>query len=287
VQVGKISRFGLMEMSRQRLRPSLGETRNEVCPRCKGQGTIRGVESLALSITRLIEEEAFKDRTAEVRAILPVSVATFLLNEKRKHLAEIERRQQIKVVIIPNPHFDTPHYEVQRIRDDNATANEASYQLQVGHDEQDAYEAMAPKKIVRPEAAVKSIAPLTPAPAPTPAAASAAPTKEEIGLLKRLSKKIAGLFGAEERAPSQPASDTARQERQPRNKQRHDQPRNQPQANAARASTQGGAQRADRQQERSQRNQERGQDRNAERNQGRPQERNQDRQPERTQERAE
>ena len=89
VQVGKISRFGLLEMSRQRLRPSLGETRSEVCPRCEGQGTIRGIESLALSIMRLIYEESSKEKTAEVRAMVPVSVATFLLNEKRKQLADI------------------------------------------------------------------------------------------------------------------------------------------------------------------------------------------------------
>src|SRR5690554_5417644 len=194
IQLGKISRFGLMEMSRQRLRPSLGETRNEVCPRCKGQGTIRGVESLSLSIMRLIEEEAFKERTAEVRAILPVPVATFLLNEKRKHLAEIERRQQIKVLIIPNPHFDTPHYEVQRIRDDNTSANEASYQIQVEHDDQALYETALPKEIVRPEAAVKRVAPLAPAPI------SSAPTTEEIGLLKRLSRKIVKLFGNPDKA---------------------------------------------------------------------------------------
>ena len=91
VQVGKISRFGLLEMSRQRLRPSLGETRSEVCPRCNGQGTIRGIESLALSIMRLIYEEASKDKTSEVRANVPVSVATFLLNEKRAQIAEIEK----------------------------------------------------------------------------------------------------------------------------------------------------------------------------------------------------
>src|SRR5690554_4869855 len=221
IQLGKISRFGLMEMSRQRLRPSLGDTRNEVCPRCKGQGTIRGVESLSLSIMRLIEEEAFKERTAEVRAILPVPVATFLLNEKRKHLAEVERRQQIKVVIIPNPHFDTPHYEVQRIRDDNVSVNEASYQIQVEHDDHAAYETALPKEIVRPEAAVKRVTPLAPAPI------IATQTTEEIGLLKRLSRKIVKLFGNPEKAEEQTAQEKPKSTQQPRQRQRREQTRSQ------------------------------------------------------------
>jgi ribonuclease E len=116
VQVGRISRFGLLEMSRQRLRPSLGESSQITCPRCLGQGTIRGIESLALSIIRLIEEHAMKENTAQVRAILPIEIATYLLNEKRQAIMDIETRQQVVVLVIPNPHFMTPHYEVERVR---------------------------------------------------------------------------------------------------------------------------------------------------------------------------
>ncbi|HDK38648.1 MAG TPA: ribonuclease E, partial [Thiolapillus brandeum] len=116
VQIGRISRFGLMEMSRQRLRPSLGESAHQVCPRCDGQGHIRDVESLALSILRIIEEEALKENTGRVQAQLPVEVATFLLNEKRQPISEVEQRHNISVVLIPNKHLDTPHYSIERVR---------------------------------------------------------------------------------------------------------------------------------------------------------------------------
>ncbi len=116
IQVGRISRFGLMEMSRQRLRPSLEEYSSLVCPRCNGVGNIRNVESLALSILRLIEEESMKDSTGQIECILPVEVATFLLNEKRQVLQQIERRQNTRVVVIPNPYLETPHFEVKRLR---------------------------------------------------------------------------------------------------------------------------------------------------------------------------
>lgn len=116
VQIGRISRFGLMEMSRQRLRPSLGESAHQVCPRCDGQGHIRDVESLALSILRIIEEEALKENTGRVQAQLPVEVATFLLNEKRQPISEVEQRHGINVVLIPNKHLETPHYSIERIR---------------------------------------------------------------------------------------------------------------------------------------------------------------------------
>src|SRR5579872_4420997 len=116
VQVGRISRFGLLEMSRQRLRPSLGESSQISCPRCLGQGTIRGIESLALAIIRIIEEHTLKENTAQVRAVLPIEIATFLLNEKRQAIIGIEERQKVSVIIVPNQHFMTPHYEVERIR---------------------------------------------------------------------------------------------------------------------------------------------------------------------------
>jgi len=134
VQVGRISRFGLLEMSRQRLRPSLGESSQISCPRCLGQGTIRGIESLALSIVRLIEEQAIKENTAQVRAILPNDIATYILNEKRQAIIDIEKRQQVGVIIVPNPHMLTPQYEVERIRLSDVTEKDeklASYTLAV------------------------------------------------------------------------------------------------------------------------------------------------------------
>ena len=132
VQVGRISRFGLLEMSRQRLRPSLGETSAIVCPRCTGQGTIRDTKSLALSILRLLEEEAIKDRSVEVRAIVPVDVAAYLLNEKRAALSEIEQVTKARMLVIPNPNLETPHFEVQRLRDDEVDGDhEVSYAVDI------------------------------------------------------------------------------------------------------------------------------------------------------------
>jgi ribonuclease E len=130
IQLGRISRFGLLEMSRQRLRPSIGETSQGVCPRCSGTGQVRGVESLALSILRLMEEEAIKDNTQHVQAQVPVPVATYLLNEKRRSVMHIEKQHGSRVLIIPNPHMDTPQYEVLRVKNDESVA-EASYDISI------------------------------------------------------------------------------------------------------------------------------------------------------------
>ncbi|AOV17073.1 hypothetical protein BJI67_08400 [Acidihalobacter aeolianus] len=126
VQVGRISRFGLLEMSRQRLRPSLGESSNIVCPRCSGHGTIRDVESLALAVIRLIEEEAIKDKTAQIVTKVPVEVGTFLLNEKRATIGDIEQRHGVSVIVIPTPALETPHFELERVRDDGRTKDDTS-----------------------------------------------------------------------------------------------------------------------------------------------------------------
>ncbi len=212
VQVGRISRFGLMEMSRQRLRPSLEETTTIVCPRCSGQGVIRDVRSLALSILRLLEEEALKDRSAAVRALVPVSIASFLLNEKRSDLTAIEQRTQVRLMIVPNPNLETPHFEVQRIRDDQIADEDApSHEIVEAVTEQtelDAtHETPAPAPIR--EAAVKTVAPRAPAPQPapqaaeTPAAAAAPSVTPSGGLLSRLTRM---LFGSEAAAP---AADTS------------------------------------------------------------------------------
>jgi len=178
VQVGKISRFGLLEMSRQRLRPSLGETSAIVCPRCTGQGIIRDTKSLALSILRLVEEEAIKDRTAEVRAHVPLDVAAYLLNEKRLALATVESNARVRILVIPNPNMETPHFNVQRLRDDEVSGNrEVSYKLDVAVPDESLFDHDDKAANVQ-EAAVKSIAP-TQAPAPTPKPAKVEKEKPE------------------------------------------------------------------------------------------------------------
>ncbi len=169
VQVGRISRFGLLEMSRQRLRSSLGESSLELCSRCSGQGTVRSVESLALSVLRIIEEEAMKDKTGKVVAQLPVDVATFLLNEKRGILDTIETRNGIDVILIPNRSLETPHYELQRVRTDEETEAETSYQM-AGEDTQPsrAEELLTAERPRAEKPVVSGVSPATPAPTPTP-----------------------------------------------------------------------------------------------------------------------
>ena len=167
VQVGRISRFGLLEMSRQRLRPSLDEASHAVCPRCNGQGTIRNLESLALSVLRLIQEEAMKDKTGRVVVQLPVKVATFLLNEKREMIRSIEQRLGVNVLLIPNESLDTPHFKLSRLRVDRfADQQQAlSYQLAEDYEEQYQPQALAATREVGDEPAVKGVVPATPVPA--------------------------------------------------------------------------------------------------------------------------
>ncbi|MDB9969147.1 ribonuclease E [Porticoccaceae bacterium] len=242
VQVGRISRFGLLEMSRQRLRPSLEETMSKICPRCKGQGTIRGTRSLALSILRLIEEEAQKEFSKEIRAIVPVSVATFLLNEKRSEIADIESRNKINIVVLPNTQMETPHFEVVRIRaqDDDDSNGEFSYKL--AHElsskepEQDLERSSAPLPISEP--AVKTLVPNTPAPIMPEKAAPAAPAAvktEKPGLLKRIWESIFGSDTsaeekkAEEEKKARPSGSNSRrggQSQDSRNRQGNRRPNN-------------------------------------------------------------
>ncbi|WP_312226015.1 ribonuclease E [Stutzerimonas nitrititolerans] len=223
IQVGRISRFGLLEMSRQRLRPSLGETSGIVCPRCNGQGIIRDVESLSLAILRLIEEEALKDRTAEVRARVPFQVAAFLLNEKRNAITKIELRTRARIFILPDEHLETPHFEVQRLRDDSPEimAGQASYEM--SHTEaEDVQPSASTRTLVRQEAAVKT-APQRTAPAPTPAptASSAAPAAQEPSLFKGLVKSLVGLFAGKAEAPAaEVEKKTSSSSRAPRNDER-------------------------------------------------------------------
>ncbi len=186
VQLGRISRFGLLEMSRQRLRPSLGEASQFTCPRCDGTGQIRTVESLSLSVLRIIEEESMKDRTGRVTVQVPVDVATFLINEKRQALRAIEERHGTAVCLVPNVHLETPHFDVERVRVDEVEAQTRSgempsYELAT----EPVTDVEAPTQVTRPmreEPVVKSVTPESPA-----------PTKEEKGALSRALELLARL----------------------------------------------------------------------------------------------
>jgi len=215
VQVGKISRFGLLEMSRQRLRPSLSETTSKICPRCKGQGVIRGTRSLSLSILRLVEEEAQKENSVEIRTIVPVSVGTFLLNEKRKEILEIEKRHNIHVVVVPNIDLATPHYEVQRVRAQDEVSTEYSYKLtdtmteNLPESETDTVKPVPPAL----QPAVKNMTQSRFAPQPKKVA-----DKQGPGFLRRLFRKI---FGSPEKAVKEKERSSSE-----RNSQRRPQNRN-------------------------------------------------------------
>jgi ribonuclease E len=166
VQIGKITRFGLLEMSRQRLRPSLGESSYHTCPRCSGFGTIRSVESLALAILRIVGEEARKERTVKVIAQLPVEVATYLLNEKRDWVRSVETRHDTQVILVANSALETPHYDVRRVRDDQADLPEnagVSYSLAESEQEPELPTSLQERKAAE-QAAIGKIEPTSPAP---------------------------------------------------------------------------------------------------------------------------
>jgi len=223
IQISHISRFGLLEMSRQRLSPSLGESSHHVCPRCSGTGTIRDNESLSLSILRLIEEEALKENTQEVHAIVPVPIASYLLNEKRAAVSAIEARQGgIKCVIVPNDQMETPHYSVLRVRKGEETST-LSYKLPKLHEEAMALpseEEYAERKQPEQPALATFVMPdIPPAPAPQPAPvaeekvqpiAAQPAAAAETGLLGRLFGALKKMFASE--PASQPVEVKAQEE---------------------------------------------------------------------------
>jgi ribonuclease E len=204
VQVGRISRFGLLEMSRQRLRPSLGESSAIVCPRCEGRGHIRTVQSLALHVLRSVQEEAMKENTAALHVHLPVDTATFLLNEKRYEINAIETRLGTPVLIIPDPTMETPHYHVRRLRSEeyDAEIEIPSYEVELVEAEEDEprHHGNRPAPLPQAEsAAVQSIAHTAPPP-PTP-------PKAEAGFFGRLLKRLFGATTVEtETKPKPPAA---------------------------------------------------------------------------------
>ncbi|WP_343711230.1 ribonuclease E [Kosakonia radicincitans] len=237
IQSSHISRFGLLEMSRQRLSPSLGESSHHVCPRCSGTGTIRDNESLSLSILRLIEEEALKENTQEVHAIVPVQVASYLLNEKRAAVSAIEARQGgVRCVIVPNDQMETPHYSVLRVRKGEETPT-LSYLLPKLHEEAMALpseEEYAERKLPEQPALATFVMPDVPPVPQAPAAAAAPVAKAEPaavqpttpGLFSRFFSALKGLFAGEET----PAAVEAQEEKKPA-KQDRQQDRRKPRQN--------------------------------------------------------
>ena len=228
VQMGKISRFGLMELSRQRLRPALAETSYIPCPRCTGTGHIRSTESAALHILRILEEEAMKENTGAVHVQVPVDVATFLLNEKRPDIQAIELRHKVTILLIPNVHLETPAHTIARLRHDDLNhddAREPSYKM-VDMPAEEAVARSAQNEAAKPrqEAVVKGIAPEQPAPvvAEKPAAAPVAEAKPSGGLFARIMSWFGGA--KEEAAPAAPTQTEApkkpRENRRERNEGR-------------------------------------------------------------------
>ena len=261
VQIGKISRFGLMELSRQRLQPSLEETAHINCPRCSGTGFIRGTESTALHVLRIMQEEAMKENTGAVHAQVPVDVASFLLNEKRNEIQKLEGRLKVNIVMVPNPHLETPHYKVQRLRHDELNEMEhvpSSYEMVERPEEPKPAGAEEEAKRERQEAVVKGITPTQPAPMvdesqprpprtpETPRAPVQAPPPQPVAqpataAAEGFFSRFFGIFKAPATsAPPQPAAQPAvqanpqprrdqqqqhRRDQQPRRDQRPDQQR--------------------------------------------------------------
>lgn len=203
IQVGRISRFGLLEMSRQRLRLSLGESSQEVCPRCEGRGTVRNTTSHSLSIIRLIEEEALKEKTSEIQVQLPVEMATYIINEKRDFILNIEKRQHVSIVIVANPHMHAPQYKITRLKDDNVGKNKKpSYSL-IQQPELELIQENIPVKtgdepIVKPYNEIKS------------------PIAKKQGLIKRFIDHLLG------QAPESGASKNKTEQRRDNHHQSHD-----------------------------------------------------------------
>jgi ribonuclease E len=211
VQVGRISRFGLLEMSRQRLRPSLGEASLQACPRCRGQGSIRGTESLSLSVLRIMEEEAMKENTARIVAQLPVEVATYLLNEKRHSIVNIENRQGVAVILVPNPHLERPNYTIERLRSQDIAQEQDSTPSHEFIDQPDQdLPSFAADTHRAEEPAVKQVAPSTPAPRRQEAPPEQPQPQPGSGLFKRI---FSSLFSHHDEAPTEAQAEEATQPR--------------------------------------------------------------------------
>ncbi len=224
VQMGKISRFGLMELSRQRLRPSLGETSHQACPRCNGTGHVRSIESSALHILRIMQEEAMKENSAAVHVQVPVDVATYLLNEKRDEIHALEARLKVNIVMLPNINLETPNYRIERLRHDDLNQEGVlppSYKMVEAPAEEEKKLLASEAKPARPEAVVKSITPEQPAPMPVPRAP--APVAAQAPATAGIIDRIFGWFrqAAKPPAPAASASRPAGTEPRREHRDRH------------------------------------------------------------------
>jgi len=223
IQMSGISRFGLLEMSRQRLRPSLGESAMEVCPRCAGNRTIRSPQSLSLSIFRLLQEEALKKNTGRVIAQVPIDVATYLLNEKRTALRKLEKRTKTQIILVPNSSLETPNYSIERLRRDNQQIKENKVSYEMLELEEEQHDILPHEKIKSAKdaaPAVQQLIPQKPAPKPqtTPATDSMPAKVKQNGLMS----KIISLFAKEpEEKKPQPTT-----ENKPKHKPRNRKPYN-------------------------------------------------------------
>ncbi|VTU07140.1 ribonuclease E [Actinobacillus indolicus] len=227
IQFGRISRFGLLEMSRQRLSPSLSEASSHVCPRCQGTGKIRDNESIALSILRLLEEEAIKENSVQVHAIVPVEIASYLLNEKRKAISDIEKRHDVQVIVVPTESMETPHFSVYRLRE-NEIVPTLSYDLAKRYQEQDeenhvhhhhSEEALVSRNepVITVESVLQS-SELNLQPAPTPVE----PAKPS--LISRIIAKIKAMFASEEKEPEKKQGKGKARNQRERRQQRRERP---------------------------------------------------------------
>ena len=206
IQTGRISRFGLLEMSRQRIRPSLGDSTQLTCPRCKGQGSIRNVESVTLSVLRIIEEEAMKKGTEKVIAHLPIDCATFLLNEKRAMLQEIENRLHVAIIILPSKHLETPAYDIERIKAVESEDEKASHE-QIKEEDIPAPEFAKQTRAKFEQPAIKEFLPDSPAPVQN--------KKTSASLIQRFWLK---LVGNSEKAEQDETKPVAKPRKNPRSR---------------------------------------------------------------------
>jgi ribonuclease E len=222
VQIGRISRFGLLEMSRQRLRPSLGESSQIVCPRCIGQGSIRDVESLSLALLRLLEEESLKDNTGTILAKMPIECATYLLNEKRDKIDDLELRRKVKLVVIPDRNLETPHYEIERVKDNDTHRHESNYkksfELITEEDAVDLVEITTNNSAPGEVAAVQRIEPPAPKPAAKPEPEPVAESKS--GFFQKIWNALFGSTEKQQDESDQKSTEATRDNRGSQNRNR-------------------------------------------------------------------
>jgi ribonuclease E len=246
IQIGKISRFGLLELSRQRLRPSLEESTQAVCPRCNGNGVVRSVESLALAVLRLVGEEARKERTAKIIAQMPIELANYVLNEKRDWIQTIQDSNDVAIIVVADPALETPNYLIRRVRDDevgNAENTGSSYKLvEPKEDPGASYHAAKPAEKPTPPA-VSGVLPDTAAPQPVPQVAKA-PSAPSVSIWKRLFGWLLPAATEEQPEPKKHGRperqrSTQRERRPAQGERRGRNPRNKSRGRTASGSSQG------------------------------------------------